>query len=532
MDRARQLKNITNSNEQWDVAVIGGGATGLGIALDAASRGYKTVLLEQADFAKGTSSRSTKLAHGGVRYLQQGNIPLVREALRERGLMIKNAPHLVKNETFVIPGYQWWSSPFYTIGLKLYDMLSGSLSIGSSKHISKEETLQRLPTIKKEGLYSGVSYHDGQFDDARLALNIAQTSVEQGAAVLNYAKVTDITEAGGSVDGLTFADLETGDEHHIKAKSVINATGVFVDEILAMEKPDHTDIVRPSQGVHLVFDQDILPGDDAIMIPKTEDGRVLFAVPWHQKVIVGTTDTELDSHSLEPQALDQEVQFILRTLNNYIQHQVDKSDVKSVYAGLRPLAAPEGSDKSTKEISRGHKIMVGDQGLITITGGKWTTYRQMAEDAVDRAINEHMIEERECITEDLQIHGSNETYPWDDPLFYYGSDKEQVLALTKENEEWGEKLHPDYDYIAAQVVWAARNEMARKVDDVLARRMRMLFMDARSAIDMAPKVAHLLAVELGRNEEWEKQQISSFTKLAHQYLLENYNPKNDPHPNT
>src|SRR5690606_20694276 len=385
-NRSRLIEKIKGSNK-WEVIVIGGGASGLGVALDALSRGFRTLLLEQVDFAKGTSSKATKLVHGGVRYLAQGDIALVREALHERGLLQQNAPHLVKNQSFIIPNYSWLDGAFYTIGMKIYDFLAGKLSLGKSTHISKEETGRRISTVRTKGLYGGVVYQDGQFDDARLAVNIAQTCIQMGGVVLNYMKVTDLTKSDlGLVDGIVAQNTETGENFTIKGKAVINATGIFVDDILKMDKPEAKQLVRPSQGVHLVFDKSFLPGDDAIMIPKTDDGRVLFLVPWHNRVIVGTTDTPIDEHSLEPVALEQEIDFILKTAGRYLTKQPTRQDALAVFAGLRPLAAPTDNSNKTKEISRSHKIIVSDSKLLTLTGGKWTTFRRMGQDTVDKAI--------------------------------------------------------------------------------------------------------------------------------------------------
>lgn len=516
----------SGSGEAWDLIVIGGGATGLGVALDGVSRGFKTLVLEQADFAKGTSSRSTKLVHGGVRYLAQGNVDLVREALRERGLLQKNAPHLVQNETFVIPNYSWWDKFFYTVGLKVYDLLSGKLSLGKSKGISKNETASRISTIQKEGLKGGVIYHDGQFDDSRLSVNVAQTIMENGGAALNYCEVTGLLKDGNKVTGVKAVDSESGKEYTIRAKAVINATGVFVDEILTMDRPEHKKIVRPSQGVHLVFDKEFLPGKDAIMIPKTEDGRVLFAVPWHDKVVVGTTDTPLDEHSLEPTALEEEIEFILKTANKYLTKKPERSDVKSVFAGLRPLAAPQGDSQKTKEISRSHKVMISDSGLITITGGKWTTFRKMGEDTVDKAISSGFLPKQKSASENMAVHGAGDQVDFSNPHYFYGSDLKDIETLIEQSPELGEALHPSYAYRKAEVVWAVRNEFARTVEDFLARRIRVLFLDARAAIDMAGQVADLMADELGRDETWKTNQVQDFIKLANRYLLEQYEPSN------
>ena len=514
------LVNQLKEQSQWDVIIVGGGATGLGIALDSTTRGYKTVLLEQVDFAKGTSSRSTKLVHGGVRYLAQGNIDLVKEALYERGLMLKNASHLVRNQSFIIPNYKWWDAFLYTVGLKIYDFLAGKLSFGKSLRISKSETASRLKTIKSENLKGGVVYHDGQFDDSRLAVNIAQTAIEQGATVLNHFKVEKLLKnETGIVNGVVAKDTETNKEYNLTAKVVINATGVFTDEVLKMDDALAQNTIRPSQGVHLVLDASFLPGNDAIMIPKTDDGRVLFLVPWHNRVVVGTTDTLLDSHSLEPKPLDKEIDFILETANRYLNKQVTKKDVLSVFAGLRPLAAPKDKSEKTKEISRSHKIIVSKSGLITITGGKWTTYRRMAQDTVNKAIELGKLAPSKCKTKDLLIHGANGNVNKSQHLYIYGTDQKAINQLIKESPELGEKLHPRLEFLKAEVIWAIRNEMARTVEDVLARRVRVLFLDANAAIEIAPLVASILAKELNKNDDWRQEQISGFIEIASQYVI-------------
>ena len=506
-------------NEPWDVLIIGGGATGLGTAVEAASRGYQTLLLEQHDFAKGTSSRSTKLVHGGVRYLQQGDIGLVFEALHERGLLRQNAPHLVHNLAFVIPNYEWWNGPFYTLGMKIYDAMAGKLGLGPSQHISKEETMQAIPNLKEEGLHGGVIYYDGQFDDSRLAINLAQTAVNHGAIVLNYCKVKGLIKSKDQLaEGVLAEDQETGETLSIYSRTVINATGVFADAILQMDEPGAQRKISPSQGIHLVLDKEFLAGDSAIMIPKTADGRVLFAVPWHKKVVVGTTDTLVKKESLEPRALEEEILFILNTASQYLTKTPKRSDVKSVFAGLRPLAASRNG-KSTKEISRSHKVLVSLSGLISTIGGKWTTYRKMGEDTVNKAILVGDLTERPSVTKNLPIHGATIEEDETDTLSIYGTDKKLIMDLVNRKKEWGEKLHPDLEYIKAEVVWAVRNEMARTVEDVLARRLRALFLDARSSMQMATEVASLMAAELGKGKEWEAKQVEDYIKLAKGYLL-------------
>jgi glycerol-3-phosphate dehydrogenase len=524
MKHSEQLSKLKNT-ENWDVIIIGGGASGLGTALDAASRGYKTILVEAVDFAKGTSSRSTKLVHGGVRYLEQGDIQLVREALKERGLMAKNAGHLVKNQSFVIPNYNWWGGSFYTIGLKIYDLLAGSLSLGRSKYISKKKTIEMLPNVEENGLVSGVIYHDGQFDDSRLAINIAQTAVEKGACILNYIKVVNLLKDDkNQVIGVEVQDHETGNKYDLKGSAIINATGVFTNAIMKLNDTVYKKFIVPSQGIHLVFDKSFLPGDHALMIPKTSDGRVLFAVPWHNRIVVGTTDTLIQKHSLEPVALETEIEFVLQTAQRFLAKKPTRADVLSVFAGLRPLAAPKEEGKSTKEVSRSHKIIVSQTGLITITGGKWTTYRKIAEDIINKAISTGKLQEKLCVTEHLAIHGNKvtTTLERENHLYIYGSDLPKIIELQESVPELKEKVHPDHEFTMAEVVWAIRHEMARTVDDVLARRVRLLFLDARAAIQSSEKVARLLAKELGHNEVWVNKEILNFKKISKGFLLSEF----------
>ena len=519
MKRYKQLRKA-KADVEWDIVVIGGGASGLGVALESATRKYKTLLLEGADFSKGTSSRSTKLVHGGVRYLAQGDISLVLEALRERGLMRQNAPHLVKNQSFIIPNYEWWGGPFYTIGLKVYDMMAGKLGLGPSVHLTKQETLEALPTLKEEGLTGGVIYHDGQFDDARLSINLTQTIIDYDGVAVNYTKVIGLLkDKDGMICGVQVQDLIDGEIFEVKAKAVVNATGVFTDEILRMDDANAAKKVVPSQGIHLVLDHDFLRGDHAIMIPKTDDGRVLFAVPWRGKVVVGTTDTLIENASLEPRALEEEIEFILNTAGRYLTRSPKRSDVRSIFAGLRPLAAPEGEDKKTKEISRSHKVIVSLSGLITITGGKWTTYRKMGEDTINNAVILAGLPERPCQTENLAIHGYTKNIDLNDHFYVYGSEAKAIKELIENDPELGEKLHERLDFTVAEVVWACKKEMAMTLDDVLARRVRALYLDARAAEEMAPKVAKIMAVELDKDATWITQQVEEFSELAKGYYL-------------
>jgi glycerol-3-phosphate dehydrogenase len=514
MNRASILARIAARGESWDLAIVGGGATGVGIAVDAAARGYSVVLLEQSDFGKGTSSRSTKLVHGGVRYLQQGNIPLVMEALKERGILLQNAPHLVHDLEFIVPNYAWWEAPFYGIGLKIYDLLAGKYGFGASHVLSREEVLERIPTLSPDGLRGGVKYHDGQFDDARLLVNLAQTAAEHGACLLNYARVTGLVkDADGFVHGLTFRDEETGADFTLPARAVINATGPFCDELRRVDDPAAASMISPSQGVHLVFPREFLPGGTAIMVPHTRDGRVMFAIPWHEHTLVGTTDTPIPAANLEPWPLDQEVEFILETAGDYLARRPTRADILSVFTGIRPLVkAGEGSNTAT--LSRDHTIVISSSGLLTIAGGKWTTYRRMAEDAVDHAIVLGHLPERPCVTRDLRLHGFHRHSENLGALASYGSDALAMEELIRAQPGLAQPLHEALPIHGAQVVWAARHEWARTVEDVLARRTRALFLHRAAALTMAPAVARLLAQEFGRDEAWQETQLAAFRAVA------------------
>jgi glycerol-3-phosphate dehydrogenase len=518
MNRTTSLDRAQSADKAFDVVIIGGGASGLGAAVDAASRGHSVALFEQADFAKGTSSRSTKLVHGGVRYLQQGNVSLVLEALRERGRLTQNAPHLVHSQAFVIPNYSWWEGPFYGIGMKVYDQLAGKLGLAPSHHLSREETIKEIPTVEQESLVGGVIYHDGQFDDSRLAVNLAQTAEGLGAAVLNYCRCVGLVKENGVVAGVEIHDLESDKLFTVRAKTVINATGVFADDMRKMDEPKAKDIITVSQGIHIVLPKRFLPGSSAIMIPKTADGRVLFAVPWHDHVVVGTTDTPLPTHSLEPRALPEEREFVLTHACKYLAEDPTPNDVLSIFAGLRPLVkAGDGTD--TAALSRDHSIIVSGSGLITLTGGKWTTYRKMAEDVIDQAQTLGGLEDRRCETEDMHIHGWTRAEPKQANLALYGCDAIKIQALEKEDPKLAERLHPELPYQKSEVVWHAREEMARTVEDVLARRTRALLLNAKASIEIAPVVAKLLARELKRDAAWEAEQVEAYSRLAQGYIF-------------
>jgi len=518
MNREEMIGRVLDEREPLDIAVIGGGATGAGIAVDAASRGYAVGLFEQSDFGKGTSSRSTKLAHGGVRYLQQGNVSLVMEALKERGLMRQNAPHLVHDLAFVVPNYDWWEAPFYGIGMKVYDMLAGRYGFGRSRRLSKAQVLEHIPTLERQGLRGGVLYYDGQFDDARLLINLIQTAAQQGAAVVNYARVTGLTkDEEGFVNGLKVHDLESDREAEVAARCVINATGPFADQVRRYDESEAEAMIAPSQGVHLVLDGSFLGGSTSIMVPRTSDGRVMFAIPWHGQTLLGTTDTPIESVSLEPEPMDEEIEFILETAKPYLEKAPTRADIRSVFVGIRPLVKAGGSG-ATAALSRDHTIQINRSGLLTLAGGKWTTYRHMAEDAVEHATTLGKLDERPCVTRSLNIHGYHRQPEKFGPLAVYGSDAANLRRMMRQDPALAERLHPDLPIVEAQVLWAARYEMARTVDDVLSRRTRMLLLHAQAAIDAAPRVAQLLAQELDRDEAWVEHEVGAFRRLANQYL--------------
>ena len=503
---------------QYDLAVIGGGATGLGIALDAASRGFSVVLLESEDFAKGTSSRSTKLVHGGVRYLAQGNISLVREALHERATILRNAPHLAQPLAFLMPCYKYWEIPFFGAGLIMYDALAGKRGLGRTKFLGAGQTQVTLGNIRSEGLKGSVQYWDGQFDDARLSIALARTAAQQGALLINYCKVTDLIHVNDEVAGLHAEDRETGQHFEVKARCVINATGVWVDAIRQLEQQNTGrkvgDIIAPSQGVHIVVDKKFLPGDRAIIVPHTTDGRVLFAVPWLGKVIIGTTDTPRHDLSREPDPFKEELDFILNESARYLKQAPTRADILSIWVGLRPLVKPvEDSGLNTKKISREHTVLLSPGKLVTVTGGKWTTYRAMAQDALKHIFEAGLLPERmPSQTENLPLVGSQWRQEVAHPmsqapgLAAYGDEADSVNALPGAERQLGGGL------TEAMVRFASRYEYARCVEDVLARRSRLLFLDARLAESMAATVGAILNEETGLDPE-----IEAFVTLAKHY---------------
>lgn len=502
----------------YDIAIIGGGATGLGLALDAAARGLRVVLVEAYDFAKGASSRSTKLVHGGVRYLAQGNIALVREALHERTTLLRNAPHLAQALAFVMPSYKYWEVPFYGIGLKMYDVLAGDDGLGSTEFLSREETLRCLPSVEPEGLKGGIKYWDGQFDDARLAMSLARTAAARGALLVNYCAATGLIHDKGKLVGLTCEDRETGLSYRLPARCVINAAGVWVDELRQKDGAATgravPSMVAPSQGVHIVVDRDFLPTDHALLVPKTADGRVVFAVPWLGKVILGTTDTPRHDLSREPEAFEEEIEFLLRESARYLHRAPTRADIKSIWVGLRPLVKPPDDEgANTKRLSREHTVLVSRSGLVTVTGGKWTTYRAMAEDVLEHCFEARLLDRWEAgVTTHLRLQGSGGQFSAGPKiseapgLHSYGSEQSAVLSLPGAQRQLGGGLSE------AMVRFAARHEYARTVEDVLARRSRLLFLDAKLASSLASQVGTILLEETGVDP-----QLASFLSLARQY---------------
>ncbi len=516
MKRKEQL-DLLSQVKEFDILIIGGGATGLGCAVDAASRGYKTLLLEKYDFAKGTSSRATKLVHGGVRYLAQGNIRLVREALLERGRLLRNAAHVCNSLSFVVPSYKWWQKWYYGIGLWGYEFLSGNLSLGKTTLLSQNKVLQLLPDLSVHNLSGAILYFDGQFDDSRLAVNLAQTAIEQGAIVINYCSVIGFTKDGNIINGVKAKDAISGNEFEIKAKAVINATGVFADSLLQIAEGHSETTIAPSQGIHLVVEKHFFKGRAGMMIPKTDDGRVLFAIPWHDKLLIGTTDTPVDQITAEPKPLPEEIDFIIKHFNRYTASVISYKDVKSVFAGLRPLAKVSGT-KKTAVMPRDHVIKVLPSGLIHVTGGKWTTYRSMAEHTVNKAMRYARLHISPCKTKHLKIHGSKvDKIP--DQLSVYGTDALFIKRMMEDNISLSEKIHPAYPYTKAEVKWVIENEMAITVEDILARRIRLLFLDAKAAMEAAPVVAEMLTALTGNNASWKQEQLDQFNRLAKNYLL-------------
>jgi len=513
-NRKEQLTEL-RSQAEFDVIVIGGGASGIGAAVEANLRGFRTLLLEKLDYTKGTSSKSTKLIHGGVRYMAQGDLKMVREALKERGYLLRNAPHLVHDQPFIIPNYRWWEGAFYTIGLKFYDMLAGKFSMGRSIHLGKKKVIAHLEGVDPKGLRGGVLYHDGQFDDSRLAMDLLHVFTNNSGIAMNYMGVTALLkDENGKLSGVIAIDSETGEEFEFRGKAILNAAGVWVDDIHRMDEPGHENTIRPSQGVHVVLKKEFLPGDHALMIPKTSDGRVLFAVPWHDHLVVGTTDTPIDHSDAEPQALEEEIDFILRTASSYLAREVTRKDVLTVFAGLRPLAAPKQGDSKTKEISRNHKIIVSVSGLITVIGGKWTTYRRMAQDMIDTAIKNGMLQASPSISSTYKLAKIT-----DNDFRMYGSNADAIAELSKKEPGMTDRIHPDLPYTWAEVEWLAVNEQVVHLEDLLARRLRALLLNARATKEIAGTVCDRVGPVLGWDKKRCKEETATFELLADRYIL-------------
>ncbi|MEJ7589937.1 MAG: glycerol-3-phosphate dehydrogenase/oxidase [Planctomycetaceae bacterium] len=523
MKRSEMLTAMEDRRTVWDVIVIGGGATGLGAAVEAAARGHRTLLVEAEDFAKGTSSRSTKLIHGGVRYLRQGRIGMVRQSLRERERLLRNAPHVVHSLDFVLPTYRWGARTIYYAGLRAYDMLAGQWISGRARRLSRSETCERLSTLRDDGVRGGVLYSDGQFDDARLAITLARTAVDLGAVVANYMAVVRLVRNQQRVTGVIVRDTESGKEFELRGRVVLNATGVFAEDILRMDtdsqqleaSDDHSRLVV-SQGSHLVLDASFLPGSTALMIPETDDGRVLFAIPWHGKVLLGTTDLAVRNVTREPRPLPSEIEYLLEHAGRYLQRSPTETDIRSRFAGLRPLVGAKSGSNATAKLSREHEIYTAASGLITVIGGKWTTYRHMGEELINIAEVIAGLPRQQSRTASLKLHGSPSNFNASDTQTrnIYGSDGSQIESLIRESPELASRLHPRLPYRAAEVIWAARHEMAQTIEDILARRTRALFLDAHAAMESAAFVGELLQREFNRSPDWKVDQLQRFSAIA------------------
>ena len=516
--RAEGLARLEDTKDgELDLLIVGGGATGLGIAVDAATRGYRTALVEAGDFAQATSSRATKLVHGGVRYLVSGQLHLVYEALRERKIMLENAPHLVHALPFVTPAYKWFDLPYYGLGLKAYEVLSGKSSLGPTRILSASETRERVPGIAAHGLKGSLLYYDGQFDDARLALALARTADDHGAVVLNYVRCTALRKIGEKLTSVIIEDIESGHSVEVRAKTFINATGIFVDELRSVDEPSSPHMLSVSRGTHIVVPGDVLGHQNAIMVPKTADGRIIFAIPWLGKVVIGTTDLPASSVAVEPGHETSEIEFLLETINPYLARRLDQSDILSVFSGLRPLIT--GAKAKTSKLSREHTIEISASGLITVAGGKWTTYRRMAEDTLSAAIRHGMLPERPCVTRTVRLHGAPEQPSGTSPLSRYGTEAAEISAMWASEPQMALLLDPALPFTRAEVIFAVRHEMARTLEDVLSRRTRALLLDARAAQRAAALVAELIAAELGHGPEWIESETNRFIELAQQFYF-------------
>lgn len=510
MKREEAVGAMEAKGHVWDVIVIGGGATGLGVAVDASARGYKTLLLEQSDFAKATSSRSTKLIHGGVRYLRQGRLSLVSDSLKERGRLVRNAPGLVQPLPFIVPTYHWHEIPYYLAGLKLYDLFAGRWRMDPSRRLNRQATLEQLPNLVSSRLKGGIQYYDAQFDDAQLAMALAETIFRLGGKAVNYAQVRELLKEGSRVDGVIAEDLESGKVSTIRGRAIINATGVFADAIRRLDHSDAPPIMTYSRGSHIVLPASFLSSKAALMVPKTSDGRVLFAIPWQGRLLAGTTDVPTTEASLDPSPSTEEIAYILGHLRDYLRRTPEPHDILSCFAGLRPLVKAGGAGQTSK-ISRDHSIEVSLSGLITVAGGKWTTYRKMGADTIDRAIETGRLKKRQCVTEKLAISSPGPDGPNRNSN---NDDEDEDQPVSSEQPEAERRLHPSLPFSEAEVVSAVRHQMARTVEDVLARRLRALFLDVEASVEIAPKVAAIVAKELGRTDDWAQRQVVQYKRLA------------------
>jgi glycerol-3-phosphate dehydrogenase len=516
MIKRSDLLNKIKDTKQFDVVIIGGGAVGLGAGLDASSRELKTLVIEKYDFAKGTSSRSTKLLHGGVRYLAQLHFNLVKDSLREKERLYNNAPHLTKDCEFIIPCYKYFDMLFYRAGLFLYDVLAGFPKGHTSGFLSKAALIKKYPNIKQQGLVGGIVYHDGIFDDARLALSLSRSIIALKSFAINYCEAIDFIKENGKIVGVVVKDRLSGEEFTVSSSCVLNATGIFSDEIRNIDQPNSPAIVQQAQGVHIVVDKKHFNSAESLLIPKTDDGRVLFTVPWHGEVLVGTTDTKVEESKIEPVAFKEEINFIIGNINKYLEKPITEKDILSIYAGIRPLIKQDSSN--TSAISREEKMVLSQSNLVSVIGGKWTSYRRMSEKVVDFLIANKLVKAGKSNTANLQLHGflkREYVEILDDHIRQYGSDL-KILKTLEGNEE---KIHPKMPFTKAQVLYALRYEQAQTVDDVLARRTRALFLNAKYAKEAAQTVAEIMAKELGKNQAWIKEQVAYFEDVAKNYIV-------------
>lgn len=518
MMRSDAIAAVKESRETpFDVLVIGGGATGLGIAVDAATRGFRAALVEAGDFAQATSSRSTKLAHGGVRYLASGQVHLVYEALHERAVMMRNAPHLVAPQAFLLPTYTRWELPYYGAGLLLYDLMSGKSTMGRTSILGAAATVQAIPNLQPDKLSGSVRYFDGQFNDARLALALARTAADHGAVVLNYMRCVRLLTQQSRICGAALRDELDGSEHEVRAHVVINATGIFTDELRQMGDAATPPLLTVSRGTHIVVAAHVLGGSAGIMVPKTKDGRVIFAIPWQGHVVIGTTDVAAPTPLMEPGHTAAEIDFLIETINPFLASPVSRSDVLSVFSGLRPLVT--GKSAMTSKLSREHYIDVSPAGLITVAGGKWTTYRRMAQDALDYAAKHGMLAQRACVTAHTPLHGHSTSSVTssagaDSYKSEYGTDTTYLDAYTADDAAMAETIDAALPYTFAQCLYAVEHEMALTLEDVLSRRTRALLLDTQATLRAAPRVAALMAKALGRDDAWAAAQVATLHALA------------------